>query len=234
MVFIHIFLILNSFFKLYHTYDGIKIPSFVKKHNSYRILSNVLDEQSKIPIILDGKNEAYKKEVCQVISYTKKKQFIEVSYDTFLKEVPFLKYNNSLIYVNDFLIKNGRIFNEYETNLLNGIYNDSNMIVFNSDDLNNIYFKDDSIIKNYQLIKFPQIKKKYILLYIKNIIKKYNYHEYLYSLPWTDICLENLNFEMINMLIFELSTIKKQYKSVTLTKEIVCDIITELKTLIIK
>jgi hypothetical protein len=99
----------------------------------------------KKPVILNGIETPLKKDFCKVISEINNIPFKEYRFDSFMTELPHVNNENCLLYINDFLVKHGRILNHYEENILLNINKNSNLIVLNTE------FKD---------IHFSPITKK--------------------------------------------------------------------------
>jgi len=226
--FIIIFPFLTRAFSMSSFQSPVKFPSYLKKHPSVRDLTKVIAKGSKIPILLDGKS--FKEEIAQHITYSLKKKYVTLKYDSFIKSVPHLKTSGSVIYVPDFLVLHGRIFNEYETMFMKTLSGNSNLIILGSENLKLVPFKDNEMNKFFHIIKVPNIYRKHFVLHIKNIITKNGYDEYLLTLPWENTPLETLSFEMINMLVYELAMLRAEYYSV-FTLETIISNINDLKEL---
>lgn len=207
---IKLFFILLMFKNIY-SYE-IKIPGFLQNSNIHTKFNNILQNKYKNPIILDGVKSQFKKEFCEAISYTNKINFIEFTFDEFMIDLPHVSCRNCIIYVNDFLVGNGRILNYYEEMILKYIDKDTNLIVFNSDDIHKITFKDNSIIRLYETFRFPTILKKDLVKYINLTILKYEYHDFLYKIDWNKYNFQNMNFEKTNILLFEVNKLLQKYK----------------------
>lgn len=228
---IFVYLLVNLFllkltFSASAFHSPVKFPSCVKKHPSVGHLTRAITEGSKIPILLDGKS--FKEEVVEQITSSLKKKFIAVKYDSFIKSVPHLKSSGAVIYVPDFLVLHGRLFNEYETVFMKTLSGNSNLIILGSENLESIPFKDNEMNKYFHLIKMPDIRRKHLVLHVKNMIAQNGYDEYLATLPWEDAPLETLSFEMINMMIFELAMLRAEY-SASFTLETIISNVNELK-----
>jgi hypothetical protein len=122
-----------------------------------------------------------------------------------MKKKPHLKHEKTMIFVNDYLIKHGRILNQYEENVLNYLPITNNIIVLNSLRLNKIKFKDDSINKIFKVIDFPSLQVTPIENMIFYFIEKYNYHEGMFSINWNNYSLENLDKEHILIMLYEIN-----------------------------
>jgi len=167
-------------------------------------LNNLFQSNIKEPVILNGIKSSYKKTLCVSYSLTNNILFKEYSLNKFIKDVPHLKYENSTIYINDFLIGNGRVFNSYEENLLLSLKKTSNLIVFESENIENIPIKNNKIINNFKILQFPILNKLDLIHYIYDVIYYQKYNDDLFLLNWNQYNLDDLNFEKINILLFEL------------------------------
>lgn len=175
-----------------------------KNKNIHLIFSDIINIKLKRPIIFNGLKSPLKKNFCQIFAKENNIMFKEYRFDSFMLERPYVDYENSLLYINDFLIGNGRIFNHYEQNILLNINRNSNLIVFQADDIKNIPFKDNNIIRRFPIIEFPKIDKKEIIQYIYDTITINKYNSNLYDLNWNKYDVEKLDFEKINILLYEL------------------------------
>ena len=202
-------------------------PSILNKNMVVGQLKYLIKSGTNIPILLDGNSEFkhFKYDVLEHISSLEKKEFIQTSYSNFIKCVPHLQKKDSVIYVPDFLICNGRIFNEYEIQFMKNLNLNSNIIILGSDNLNKITFKDGDMNKCFNIITFPNIRRVHLISHIKTIVIKNNYDPYLITLPWNSVPLEKLNLELINILLFELDMVRSKYSSSSFTlKNLISDV----------
>ena len=202
------FLFFYSFFV-----NSLKIDNYVnflKKKAIYGILDKLILSNTKEPIILNGNKSPFKKDICKYISDINNVAFKEYRFDSFMLEFPHVHNENSLIYVNDFLVGNGRIFNHYEENVISNLNKNSNLIVFQSDNIDTIAFKDANIIRKFMTINFPEITKKEIVQYIYDTITINNYDSNLYCINWIKYNIQNLGFEKIDKLLKNTNTMFKQ------------------------
>jgi hypothetical protein len=203
-----ILFLLNLFIK--NTYSTIlpKYKSFLKHKNIYNELTTISTDKLKTPIILNGNKTPFKKDYCKIFSEINNFTFDEYYFDNFIVDMPHLEYNNRILYIHDFLIGHGRIFNDYEKNILNSIiYNkNSNLIILHGDDIDNIPYKDVHLIKKFKTIEFPNIKKTDIIHHISDTILYNKYNDDLFLLNWNKYNIEILDIEGINILLFELNS----------------------------
>jgi len=177
---------------------------FLRKHTIYSELNNLFQSNIKEPVILNGIKTSYKKTLCISYSLTNNILFKEYSLNKFIKDVPHLKYENAIIYINDFLVGNGRVFNNYEENLLLSLKKTTNLIVFESENIECIPIKNNKITKNFKILQFPILNKLDLIHYIYDVIYYQKYNDDLFLLNWNQYDLDDLNFEKINILLFEL------------------------------
>jgi hypothetical protein len=163
----------------------------------------------KDAVILNGIRTSYKKTLCLSFSNTYNIMFEEFTFQNFIENVPHLKYENSIIYVKDFLIGNGRIFNNYEEYMLMNLKKTSNLILFESENIEAIPIKNNKIINNFRILQFPKLSKLDLIHYIYDLICFHKYNDELFLLNWNEYDLEDLNFEKINILLFELNDMIK-------------------------
>ena len=78
---------------------------FLRKHTIYSELNNLFQSNIKEPVILNGIKSSYKKTLCVSYSLTNNILFKEYSLNKFIKDVPHLKYENS-IPINSFMSYN--------------------------------------------------------------------------------------------------------------------------------
>lgn len=187
-----------------------KYSRFLKNKSIHSVFNDIIKQELKSPIIFNGVKTPLKKDFCKIISELNDIPFKEYTFDYFMMNHPHVNNKNSILFVNDFLVGHGRILNHYEENILLNLNKNSNLIVFQSDDIKSISFKDNNIIRHFPIINFPEINKKEIIQYIYDIITLNKYNDDLYNLNWIKYDIEKLNFEKINMLLYELNNITKK------------------------
>ena len=208
-----------------------KYPKFMKNKSIYTFFNDLIKKDMKDPIIFNGKKSPLKMDFCKLVSELNNIQFKEYRFDSFMTELPYVNNKNSLLYINDFLVKHGRILNHYEVNILLNLNKNSNLIVLNTDDINTIPFKDSNIIRHFEIIQFPEINKREIIQFIYDTITINNYDTDLYNLNWINYNIEKLDFEKINILVFELDNLYKKNKDFKLLNDNVNNIIDSLDSL---
>lgn len=183
-----------------------KNSQFFKKISVYDQFIDIWKSKTlKEPFILDGIKSPLKKDFCRIFCDITDIKFKEYNFHSFLLKKPYLKYDNSFIYVNDYLVGDGRILSYYEQYSLISIPKTTNLIILETDDLKNIPYKDMYLNKKFPIIEFPHISKKQLLKYIDNVILNEKYNDDLLLLNWINYNIQFLNFEKINLLLFELN-----------------------------
>jgi hypothetical protein len=187
-----------------------KYPKFLKNKSIYSIFNDLIKVEIKEPIILNGVKSSFKKDFCKLMSESNNIPFKEYTFDHFMLDLPHINNKKSLLYINDFLIDHGRILNNYEENILLNLNKNSNLIVLQADNIQTIAFKDSNIIRQFPIINFPEINKKEFVQYIYDLITINKYDNDLYNLNWMNYDIEKLDFEKINILLYELDNLKKK------------------------
>jgi len=191
-----------------------KYKNFMNRKHEYNKLMNLINSNEKRPILINGKKTCFKKDFCKTFCEINNITFREYQFDQFILELPYKKYKNYIIYVSNFFIDYGRVFNEYEKYILSNLIQTNNLIIFESENINiDEYVSDSLFLKNMKKIEFPEITKKYIEDYIYYVI---SFHKYNYSmnlLNWRSYDIDNLDIEKINLLLFTLNDMFNQYYS---------------------
>jgi len=191
----------------------MKYNDYFKRNELFLVFNNLIQQDLKNPIILSGSQLQYNEDLCNFFSNINNIEFKKYTFDDFMLELPYVSNKNCLIFVEDFLIKNGRIFNEYEEFRLKELNENSNLIIFNSDDLDTVSFKDTNIIRRFKNIKLKPFSNKDLLYYINYVIYVNDYDNSLYLINWKIYDFKKLSFEKINMLLFELDRMLKDKES---------------------
>lgn len=187
--------------------------NFLKKNQIYFNINNLFTESEDKNVILNGENFFLKKHLCKELCKINKYKFLEYSFNQFICESPHINNDYSLIYINDFMIKNGRIFNDFEEHRILNIPKSTNIIMFESDNIDQIAFKDERIIKNFKMLQFPKLEKKDLIHYLYDNIEKYNYDDNLYLLNWAEYNIQKIDIEHLNILLYELNDMFKKNKT---------------------
>jgi len=204
------------------------LPTFLKKSPIYYEIDNILANNVKSPFILNGDKNPLKKNLCSIIAQTHDIKFKEYTFDKFMLKLPYTYLDNTLIYINDFLIKNGRVLNFYEEDILTQLSYSSNLIVFESDNMENIPIKDINIIRKFKVLQFPKISKKQMINHIYDIIGNYHYNTDLYLFNWNAYNIEKLSFENINILLYEVNNMVNECKNFNIIHKSIPDMIISL------
>lgn len=204
-------LLLNGIYTLYSLklfpLDDI---TFLKKNNIKKELSSMILTDNYEPVILDGEKTTLKKDYCKLLCEMNNFNFKEYSFDQFINYKPYYRCEKTLLFVNDFLVDNGRILKYNEENELLQIPETNNLIILQSDNIDNIPLKDSKLLKNFRILKFPKITRKDIIEYIYKIIDYNNYSDDLYIINWNNYKnIENLDFEKLNILLFDIDIMIK-------------------------
>jgi len=186
----------------------------MKKYKVYNEIESLINSDFQEYIILDGYRSIYKSKLCEYLCEKNHYSFQECTFEEFMDKKPYLDKDKKMIYVNDYLTEYGRIFNNYERDILSNLPNTNNLIVFNTDNINKIKFKDDAINNKFRIIQFPLLLKENYSYYIFKIIEYYGYHEFMYQIDWCKYNIHKLGAERLKMLLFEIDyTIRKSKDS---------------------
>ena len=199
---------------LFQTINGYLIyPKFFNNDVSKKI-NLLLKNEVKNPIIIDGVKTPLKKDLCKIIAQQNYIPFCEYNFKDFILHLPHLINQESLIYVPDFLIDNGRILYQHEYEILKEMYPIKPLIVFESENIKTIPLKDTYLIKRFSIYDFPEISKKEINRYISDLISIFKYNDDLFLLNMTQYNIDKLNLEKIAMLIFELNNLYNENNNI--------------------
>jgi len=189
-------------------------PSF-KLYNSIK-LSNTLDtcltSYEKKPIILNSNidykttfKSKFKRNFLQNYAEKNNVLYKQCSFDKFIENTLYLDTQDSLIYVDDFLVKNGRILTIYEEQILLNFPYTSNLIIFESENIKTIPYKDNNIIRHYPIVEFPEITKKDIVQYIYDFITARKYNSNLFLIDWKKFDIEYLDIDVLNKILYQVN-----------------------------
>jgi hypothetical protein len=177
----------------------------------YNRLKNLSKYTLKTPIILNGKNVPYKKDMCKLISLRNNIPFYEFNINDFEYKVCNYLESNSIIYVSDFLIDENIKLHDYEKNILNELCPVKPLIIFNSINIDKI-LQNNFISKKFNIYEFPIIKKTDILKHIHELIEIFNYDDTLYKINWLSYDVESLELEKLNILLYEVNNLLNEIK----------------------
>ena len=110
-----------------------KYKNFMKRKKEYKQLMDLISNNEKRPILLNGHKTYFKKNFCEIFCEINNITFREYQFDKFILELPYKKYKNNIIYVTDFFINDGRVFNNYEEYILKNLIQTKNLIIFESE-----------------------------------------------------------------------------------------------------
>mgnify|MGYP001240034451 CR=1 FL=1 len=122
---------------------------------------------------------------------------ININYNTFIKNN--IELNNTFIYINDFLVKDGRILEEDE---IDKILNYKKLLILGCDELSQVPFKDNNFLSKFKKIKIDKIEKKEMMHYIYSLIDYYNYDDSLMMINWNNYNIKLLDFEKVEKYLF--------------------------------
>ena len=137
-----------------------KYKNFMKRKHEYKQLMNLINSNEKRPILLNGHKTCFKKEFCKIFSEVNNITFREYNFNQFIIDLPHKKYRNNIIYVSDFYIDNGRLFNKYEEYIVLNLVYHTNLIIFESEIINiEKNLNTNLLFSNIKKIEFPKITK---------------------------------------------------------------------------
>jgi len=192
--------------------DGYPTFKLFKNINLSNKLDKCLTSYEKKPIILNSDinyittfKSKFKRNFIQ--NYAEKNNFLfrQCSFDKFIANTLYLDTQDSLIYVDDFLIKNGRILTIYEEQLLLNFPYTSNLIIFESENIKTIPYKDNNIIRHFPIVEFPEITKKDIIQYIYDFITARKYNSNLFLIDWKKFDIEYLDIDTLNKILYQVN-----------------------------
>jgi hypothetical protein len=161
-----------------------KETNFLKEHKITFEFNQLLQKDKKEVILLNGSPTLIKSEFCNIMAKRNDYHFIEYDFDHFILECPHLNNEKSIIFVKDFLIGYGRIFNSYEREKMLYLPKTSNLVVLQGNNIEKISYTDKEIVRQFKTYNFPKIKKEDLFDYIMDSIQYNNYNHFLYLLEW--------------------------------------------------
>jgi len=198
-------LFLFFFFVIQNSFAVLPYTFIFKNKSIFKDFSSRLSVDLKQPIILNSDKHSQKKDFCKIVCAENNIRFKEYTFDDFITESPHNNLKNTFIYVNDFLIKNGRILNHYEENKLKYLHSTTNLVALNTENISNIPFKDLNIIHLFPIIQYTPFQKKDIVNYMYNIISFNKYNDKLYLINWKNYDIDSLDFKQIDNLLLDIS-----------------------------
>lgn len=214
---LNIFLIfINSFSFTLMQLNNI-IPKSIKKKDIYNELSIMIQNKKYDTYILNDpifNIMSIKKDITKIIFENNLINFKELTFDEYICKNPSLFVQNTAFYINDYLVKDGRILNDEEKLIISK--KNSNYIFLDVHDIDSVPIKDNHFNKKFSMLNFPIILKNDIINYIYELVDYHNYNEYLYLVNWNIFDLDKLNFTDIHVLLekidnyfFKTNNIKK-------------------------
>lgn len=203
----HILFLLFSIFVCTES-SQISLSKYTKFLSNKKItydIQTIFDSCEKYPFILNGHRTPHKKDFMNIIAHKNNYEFKDYNFKDFILKAPFLETKESVIYVNDFMVGNGRSVTEDEKLVISNIPLSTNIIVFESTYIRTIPYKDARFIGKFEIIEFPIVRKRDIIQYIYDIVKYNTYNDLIYVINWKEHDIENLSFERINILVFEIN-----------------------------
>ena len=195
------------------------IQSLTPKHkfllhnkNIYIELKKNIKMEKNLPIILNGEKTPLKKDFCKIFCNVNNISFQEYTFDEFINQINKLDKENNVIYINDFMINHGRIFNSYEIDILLSLSKMKSLIIFQVDNLEKISFKNNKIINYCKILNFTNLNKLEIQNFIYNSINYYSYSKELFLLNWTFYDIDKIDTESILILLNEVNNMILTYK----------------------
>ena len=146
-----LYILYTFFFIIFILGNALILPKykiFMKRKQEYRELMNLINNNEKRPILLNGHKTYFKKDFCEIFCQINNITFREYNFDKFILELPYKKYKNNIIYVSDFFIDNGRVFNDYEEYILSNLIQTNNLIIFESEIIDKKLYIEQKLIKN--------------------------------------------------------------------------------------
>ena len=143
---------------------GNIVPSIIKKKDIYRDLSLIIQDKKYDTYIINDSifnNQCMKKDVTKLIFEDNLISFKELSFNEYITNKPSLFCRDTIFYINDYLINNGRILNEQEK--LTIFNKNSNYVFLQVNDIDLIPIKDVHFNKKFRMLDFPIISKKELI-----------------------------------------------------------------------
>lgn len=177
--------------KLVYSYDF----SFSKYNNfgNKFLVNNKLDEISnlneKIIFECHEGDSLWRNDYIKLYSKKNNIRLLDINFNKFMNNNKIFDYD--IIYINDFLIKDGRILSEKE---IYKILNYEKSLLLGCDDLSKVSYKDYNFLSKLKKIKLDKVSKKEIMHYIYSLIDYYKYDGKLMMINWKNYNIDLLNF----------------------------------------
>ena len=193
------------------------IPSIIKKKDIYRDLSLIIQDKKYDTYIINDSifnNQCMKKDVTKLVFEDNLINFKEFSFNEYITKKPSLFCRDTIFYINDYLINDGRILNEEER--LTILKKNSNYVFLQANDIDTIPLKDVHFNKKFRMLDFPIILRKDLINYIYELIDYFHYNENLYLVDWESFEINKLNFTDINVLLNKIEKYYFRYNTIDL------------------
>lgn len=188
-----------------------KYTKFLSNNKITTTIQKIFDSEVKYPFILDGHITPYKNDFMDIMAHRNNYEFMNCNFNDLILKAPFLEVKKSVIYINDFMVGNGRSVSEDEQLVITNIPLSSNIIVFESTYIKTIPYKDNRFIGKFDIIEFPMVRKKDVIQYIYDIVKYNTYNDLIYIINWKEYDVEKLGCEKLNILIYEINMMIKKF-----------------------
>lgn len=186
-----------------------KVTKLFKRLDIYNDISLNIQSKMKNPIILNGPETPLKKDFIENVFASSFIPFCSYSFNKFIFEKPYIFNINTAIFVDDFLINDGRQFNQEECDILLNLRNNANYIIFNANNIETIPYQDKRINRRFEVLNFPLIGKKDIVHYIYDIIHNNQFNDDMFCIDWEKYDIHLLNLPKINSLVKDVEHLLK-------------------------
>lgn len=174
------------------------------KYNNFGtkfLINNELDKihNSNEKIILESHegDSLWRNDYINLYCKKNKIKFFNIDFDSFISSNKIFNYD--IIYINDFLVKDGRILKENE---IDKILNYKKILILGCDELSRVSYKDYNLLSKFEKVKLDKISKKEIMHYIYSLIDYYKYNDQLMMINWNNYEINLLNFDKVEKCFF--------------------------------
>jgi hypothetical protein len=191
------------------------VPNIIKRKDIYRDLSLIIQDKKYDTYIINDSifnNQCMKKDVTKLVFEDNLISFKEMSFNEYITKKPSLFCRDTIFYINDYLINDGRILNEEER--LTILKKNSNYIFLQVNDIDIIPIKDVHFNKKFRMLDFPIILRKDLINYIYELIDYFHYNENLYLVDWESFEIDKLNFTDIHVLLDKIEKYFFKYNTI--------------------
>jgi hypothetical protein len=191
------------------TIKPTKVDKLFKRLDIYNDISLNIQSKMKNPIILNGPETPLKKDFIENIFESSFISVCSYSFNKFVFEKPYIFNINTAIFVDDFLINDGRQFNKEESDILLNLRNNANYIIFNANNIETIPYQDKRINGRFEVLNFPLIGKKDLVHYIYDIIHNNEFNDDMFCIDWEKYDIDLLSLSKINSLVKDVEHLLK-------------------------